>query len=111
VRQSLSGTRCAISKRALASERADELVRLLDFNPERVRKLEYLAENDTKWKNLHKQLVNSPSTINAGEYFKHDIVSHLPYFETRRGGAKGQLLIDDQWVVQTQVCLFQFATE
>jgi hypothetical protein len=33
-------------------------------------------------------------------------VSHLPYFEIRRRRAKGQLLIDDQWVVQTHVCLF-----
>jgi hypothetical protein len=106
VRQSLSGSRCAISK--WTGE-----VQLLDFNPERVRRLEYLAENVTKWKHLHKQLVNSQSTINARKYFKHDIVSHLPYFEIMRGRAKGQLLIDDQWVVQTQVkvCLFQFATE
>lgn len=106
VRQSLSGSRCAISK--WTGE-----VQLLDFNPERVRRLKYLAENVTKWEHLHKQLVDSQSTINARKYFKHDIVSRLPYFEIMRGGAKGQLLIDEQWVVQTQVtvCLFQFATE
>jgi 5-methylcytosine-specific restriction endonuclease McrA len=107
VRQSLSGTRCAITKWA------GEEVQLLDFNPGRVRRLEYLVEKkDTEWENLRELLVNSQSTILAGKYFKHDIVSHLPYFEIRRRGAAGQLLIDDQLVVQTlaQVCLFQFTT-
>lgn len=104
MRQSLSGTRCAISKWA------SEEVAVLDFNPTRVRKLEYLAEEVPGWENLHELLVNSQSTISA-KYFKHKIVSRLPYFEIKRRGAKGQLLIDDQWVVQTQVCLFQFTTE
>ena len=105
VRQSLSGTRCAISKWA------SEEVQLLDFNPGRVHRLEYLAEKKaTGWKDLRELLVNSPGLISAGKYFKHDIESHLPYFEIRRRGAKGQLLIDDQWVVQTRVCLFRFTT-
>jgi len=103
VRQSLSGTRCAISKWA------GEEVQLLDFNHTRVRRLEYLA--GTGWENLRRLLVNSQSTISARKLFKHDIVSHLPYFEIRRRGAKGQLLIDDQWVVQTKVRISQFTTE
>lgn len=107
-RQSLSGTRCAISKWA------GEEVQLLDFNPTRVRKLEKLAEEVTGWENLRELLKNSQSTISARKYFKHDIVSHLPYFEIRKRGAKGQLLIDDQWVVQTQYdgsesWIFEFA--
>jgi hypothetical protein len=77
---------------------------LLDFNPSRVRILE---EKVTGWKNLR----NSQSTISAKKYFKHNIVSHLPYFEKRGREAKGQLLIDDQWVIQTHVRLFQFTTE
>lgn len=106
MRQSLSGTRCAVSKWA------GEDVQLLDFSPGRVRRLEYLVEKKgTEWENLRELLVNSQSTIYAGKYFKHDIVSYLPYFEIRRRGATGQLLIDDQLVVQTQVCLFQFTTE
>lgn len=41
--------------------------------------------------------------------FKHGIISKLPYDMIERSrGAKGQLLIDDQWIVQTQVCLLQF---
>lgn len=105
VHQSLSGTRCVISKGA------GEEVQLLDFNSRRVRILENLAEKKVNgWENPRKKLVNSQSTISAGRYFKHKIVSHLPYFEVRRRGDKGQLLIDDQWVVQTWVCLFQFTT-
>jgi len=96
VHQSLSGTRCAISNWA------GEEVQLLDFNLERVRRLEYLAEKVTGWENLPELLVNSQSTISAGKYFKHDIVSHLPCFEIRGRGTKGHLLIDDQWVVQTR---------
>lgn len=100
VRQSLSGTRCAISKVA------DEEVQLLDFNPGRVHDLGNWAKRKGR-ESLRKHLVESESTISAGKYFKHDIVSRLPYFEVRRR-AKGQLLIDDQWAVQTHVCLFQF---
>ena len=98
VHQSLSGTRCAISKR-LGKE-----VQLLDFNPVRLEHPD--EEKATERENLGKLLVNSQSTIPAKKYkyFKHDIVSHLPYFEIRRGGVKGQLLIDDQWVVETWVC-------
>ena len=94
------------------SKWAGEEVQLLDFNPTRVRRLEYLAEKKvTGWQNLRELLVNSQSTISVRKYFKQTIVSHLPYFEIKRRGAKGHLLIDDQWVVQTQVCLFQFTTE
>jgi len=108
LRQSLSGTRCAISK--WTGQEFE--VQLLDFNPTRLRRLEYLAEKKVnEWEDRRKQLVNSQSTISARKYFKHNIVSHLPYFEIRRRGAKGRLLIDDQWVVQTRVCLFQFTAE
>jgi hypothetical protein len=106
MRQSLSGTRCAISKWG------GEEVQLFDFNPTRVRRLESLAEEKvTGWQNLRELLVNSQSTISARKYFKYNIVSRLPYFEIKRRGAKGHLLIDDHWVIQTQVCLFQFTTE
>ena len=104
-RQLLSGARCTISNRVR------EEVQLLDFNPGRVRKIESLVEKKVRgWENVRKRLVNSHSTISAGKYFKHNIVSHLPYFGMKIR-AKGQLLIDDQWVVQTQVCLFQFTTK
>jgi hypothetical protein len=101
-RQSLSGTRCAVSNSA------GKEVQVLDFNPVRgVRILEHLAEKkDPEWEKLRELLVNSQSTIPAGKYFKHDIVSHLPYFHIRREEAKGELLMDDQWVVQARVCLF-----
>jgi hypothetical protein len=80
---------------------------LLDFNPSRVRILESLVGKNG-WGHLREKIVNSQSTISAGFYFKHKIVSHLPYFVNRGRGAEGQLLIDDQWVVQTRkrVCLF-----
>ena len=101
--QSLSGTRCAISKWAPAKLE----VQLLDFNVERVRVLENRADTVTK----STERVNSQAAISARRYFKQKIVSHLPYFkirsEGRSGENSGQLLIDDQWVVQTQVCLFQ----
>lgn len=97
VRQSLSGTRCAISKWAGGR------VRLLDFNPER---LSLFAERLAAEEKVTGWVVNSPSTISARKYFKENIVSHLPYFEIMGEGAKGTVLIDDQWVVQTQVYLF-----
>jgi hypothetical protein len=100
-RQSLSGTRCAVSNSAGKAQ-------VLDFNPVRgVRMLEHLAEKwDPEWEKLRELLVNSQSTIPAGKYFKHDIVSHLPYFDVKREEARGELLMDDQWVVQARVCLF-----
>ena len=102
--QSLSGTRCAISK-------GGGEVQLLDFNPGRVRKLESrVEEKGSGWENVREVLVNYQSAISAGNCFKLDIVSHLSYFEIRKRGAKGQLLIDDQWVVQIRVRLFQFTT-
>jgi hypothetical protein len=47
-------------------------------------------------------------TITLRDCFEHDIVSKLPYYYRKGSGAKGRLFIDDQWVVQTRVCLFQF---
>lgn len=53
----------------------------------------------------------SQSTISGVEnFFLHDIVSELPYYliGKREIKSQGQLLVDDQWMVQTQVCFFQF---
>jgi hypothetical protein len=102
VRQSLSGTRCAISK-GLGQ---NVTVQVLDFNQARFRKLEANLK-PTVWEIM---LKNSQSIIPARKHFKHNIVSHLPYSEVTMK-AKGQLLIDDQWAVQKQVCLFQYITE
>lgn len=49
-------------------------------------------------------------TIAIRDCFKHNIVSELPYYYRKGSGAKGRLFIDDQWIVQTRVCLFQFTT-
>ena len=49
-------------------------------------------------------------TITVRDCFKHNIVSKLPYYHRKGSGAKGRLFIDDQWVVQTRVCLFQFTS-
>lgn len=99
VRQSLSGTRCAISKWGGGG------VKLLDFNPERV---SLFAEHLASEEKVTGRVVNSPSTISARKSFKENIVSHLPYFEVVGEGAEGTVLIDDQWVVQVKVCLFSF---
>jgi hypothetical protein len=102
-RQSLSGMRCAISQ-------WPGNVRVLDFNPERVRVVKTLvSKNRLK---IGRDLLVAPSRpIEKGfRWFRHDVVSELPYYELRRSGARGQLFIDDQWVVQIPVCLFQFTT-
>lgn len=103
-RQSLCGARCAIS----TSVGLTTKVQLLDFNLSRIRKIKNGVEKNPTGLEEQFSVVDSQSTISARKYFRHDIVSHLPYFERRRSGAEGRLLIDDQWVVQIrQVCLFQ----
>jgi hypothetical protein len=49
-------------------------------------------------------------TITVEDCFEHNIVSKLPYYSRKGSGAKGRLFIDDQWVVQIRVCLFQSTT-
>lgn len=117
--QSLSGMRCAISNLKSLE------VKVLDFNPRRLSMLKDKPEDhlidhvkdkgqiECKNKGEENELVTSQSTIPAGEYFRHDIVSELPYNEFKSTKAKGRLFIDDQWIVQIKsklVSLFQFTT-
>lgn len=111
--------RCAISNLKSLE------VKVLDFNPRRLSMLKDKPEDhlidhvkdkgqiECKNKGEENELVTSQSTIPAGEYFRHDIVSELPYNEFKSTKAKGRLFIDDQWIVQIKsklVGLFQFTT-
>jgi hypothetical protein len=98
-RQSLSGTRCAISQ--WPGE-----VRVLDFNPERVRIIVTSVLKNKIKTGRYLLVVTSRPAGKWFRWFRHGVVSELPYYELRRSGAKGQLFIDDQWIVQIPVCLF-----
>ena len=121
--QSLSGMRCAISSLKSPGE-----VKVMDFNPKRLSMLEdkpkdhligYTKDKgQMKWENKGEEknemlLVTSQSKVPAGDYFQNDIVSELPYTELNSTKAKGQLFIDDQWIVQIKskmVRCLQFST-
>ncbi|KAI9507517.1 hypothetical protein F5148DRAFT_108863 [Russula earlei] len=96
-RQALSGMRCAVS------EWSGRGVRLLDFNPERLRHVVAVHETGKGAVRVVQRLsVTSPSTIRAGRCFLRDFQSNLPYSELRRTGVKGDLLMDDEWIAQIQ---------
>ena len=99
----LSGTRCVIS------ERSTGRVRMLDFNPKRLHWIEDWIKcrtGETVGRNW--RVMTSPTTIPAGEVFKYDIESKLPYYEVRKTGlrveADSTFFIDDNWVVLIRVC-------
>lgn len=100
VRQSLSGTRCAIS------EWSGRKVRVLDFNPGRVRRVVAVREPGKDGERVLQRLaVTAPNTIYAGKSFLRDFQSNLPYYELKRSGSKGELFMDDEFIAQIEVCL------
>lgn len=100
VRQALSGMRCAIS------EWSGRKVRVLDFNPGRLRRVVAVREPGKDGERVLERLaVTTPNTIKAGRCFLRDFQSSLPYYELKRSGVKGDLFMDDEWIAQIQVCL------
>jgi hypothetical protein len=98
VRQTLSGMRCAIS------EWSGRKVRVLDFNPGRLRRVVAVREPGKNGERVLERLaVTTPNTINAGRCFLRDFQSGLPYYELKRNGVKGDLFMDDEWIAQIQV--------
>ena len=105
VRQSLSGMRCAIS------EWSGRKVRVLDFNPGRVRRVVTVREpgNGKDGERVLQRLaVTSPNTIYAGKSFLRDFQSNLPYYEIKRSGSIGDLFMDDEFIAQIEVCLSDY---
>lgn len=96
-RQTLSGMRCAFVDRGLT-------LRVLDFNPGRLRRVVAVRENGKEGeKALIRLAVTSSSTIPAGQCFLQDVTSSLPYYELKRNGVKGHFLMDDEWIAQIEV--------
>lgn len=97
IRQSLSGTRCAIS------EWSGRKVRVLDFNPGRVRRVVAVREPGKDGERVLQRLaVTAPNTIYAGKSFLRDFQSNLPYYELKRSGSKGDLFMDDEFIAQIE---------
>ena len=104
--QVLSGTRCALSVRSGEEVR----VRVLDFNPGRLRPIETVREPG---KNGERTVVNrlaitKPDIIEGGSCFLGDFQSNLPYYETKRESAQGDIFMDDEWIAQIEVCLSDY---
>lgn len=96
-RQAVCGMRCAVS------EWSGRKVRVLDFNPGRLRRVVSVREAGRNGGRVVERLaVISPSTIPAGRCFLHDFQSNLPYYEVRRSGIKGDIVMDDEWIGQIQ---------
>lgn len=96
--RALSGTRCVISERSTGQ------VRMLDFNPERLRWIEeWIKPRTGETVGRDWRMMTSPTTIPAGKLFKYDIKSKLPYYEVRKAGLRVEadftFFIDDNWVV------------
>ncbi|KAN0137276.1 hypothetical protein V8E53_004721 [Lactarius tabidus] len=95
-RQTLSGMRCAFVDRGWT-------LRVLDFNPGRLRRVVAVRENGKEGeKALIRLAVTSTSTIPAGMCFLQDVTSSLPYYELKRSGVKGHFLMDDEWIAQIE---------
>jgi len=103
-RQTLSGMRCAFVDRGWT-------LRVLDFNPGRLRRVVAVRENGKEGeKALIRLAVTNSSIIPAGQSFIHDVTSSLPYYELKRNGVKGHFIMDDEWIVQIEndsVSLFE----
>jgi hypothetical protein len=98
-RQTLSGMRCAFVDRGWT-------LRVLDFNPGRLRRVVAVRENGREGeKALIRLAVTNTSTIPAGQCFLQDVTSGLPYYELKRNGVKGQFVMDDEWIAQIEVGL------
>jgi len=99
--RSLSGTRWMIS------EASTGRVRMLDFNPGCLPRMEDLINRITGGtRGRDWQVMTSPTIILAGEVFQYGVESKLPYFELRKTGVEAgiTLFIDDKSVVLIQVC-------
>jgi len=95
-RQTLSGMRCAFVDRGWT-------LRVLDFNPGRLRRVVAVRDNGKEGeKSLMRLAVTTPSTIHAGQCFLQDFTSSLPYYELKRNGVKGNFLMDDEWIAQIE---------
>lgn len=95
-RQTLSGMRCAFVERGW-------VLRVLDFNPGRLRRVVAVRENGKDGEKVLMRLaVTTPSTVPAGHCFLHDFTSSLPYYELKRNGVKGNFLMDDEWIAQIE---------
>ena len=81
-------------------------LRVLDFNPGRLRRVVAVRENGKEGeKALIRLAVTNISTIPAGQCFLQDVTSSLPYYELKRNGVKGHFLMDDEWIAQIEVGL------
>ncbi|KAH8982823.1 hypothetical protein EDB92DRAFT_1623317 [Lactarius akahatsu] len=87
-RQTLAGTRCAVAQQGS--------LLLMDFNPGRLAKLR--AQGPSKDPSLW--AVVNPTVISAGRFFRHDIISRLPYCASVNSTIKNRVLMDDEWVLQ-----------
>jgi len=95
-RQTLSGMRCAFVDRGWT-------LRVMDFNPGRLRRVVAVRENGREGeKALIRLAVTNISTIPAGQCFLQDVTSGLPYYELKRNGVKGQFVMDDEWIAQIE---------
>ena len=99
--RTLSGTRCVIS------ETSTGRVRMLDFNPECLPRMEDLIKRENGETGGRDWLVTTtcPTIIPAGKVFQCDIVSKLPYYELRKSGVEVDFsfFIDDKRVVLIRV--------
>jgi hypothetical protein len=82
---------------------------MLDFNPERLTWIEdWIIRRTGETVGRDWRVMTSPTTIPAGEVFKYDIESKLPYYEVRKSGPRAEadftFFIDDNWVVLIRVC-------
>jgi len=95
--------RCAIS------EWSGRKVRVLDFNPGRVRRVVAVREHGKGVERVLQRLaVTTPNTIYAGKSFLRDFQSNLPYYELKRNGSMGDLFMDDEFIAQIEVCLSDY---
>ena len=101
----LSGTRCLISDGH--GWGSTGRVYMVDFNPERLPRIEDCIKRRTRGAERDWRVVTHPTTILAGKAFKYNVKSKLPYCELRKTGDENDnghtFYADDSWVVLIRV--------
>lgn len=101
----LSGTRCLISEGR--AWRSTGRVCMVDFNPERLPRIEDYIKRRTGETERNWRVVTHPTTFLAGKAFKNNVKSRLPYYELRKPGDQNDhgftFYADDKWVVLIRV--------
>jgi hypothetical protein len=99
----VSGMRVALSRQTWSGGQ----VCVLDFHPGRLSRFCTKHEPGNGERTVVRPARTKPTIVKGGTFFSRDFESHLAYM-TRRGYARANIIIDDEWIAQIMVCLSDY---